>query len=492
MLQRKFLRLFVTEKLSYLHHKVVGLHQNGHGRILGQTHFTAKKIYALLATMADANDPFKIALYHPLGDVNQGQLLKIVNSSNDEIFRNRDLMQLLSDFGPDLNINAFTINFSWPILQFDNVTRTVNTSQKKMQELIATISEELNMSSPSDTSDTTTPKGASRKNLFVIRNTLTRKNHKAVIESLQQELGITTDLTDEMPYLVNTNMDPWPTATGFLESFRFELRQSIFRGIGAIMEEKHNHGFVVTDSPFGDEVFGNHLPVFTEAQHNYHLIVKLKFQSQESKASVMKAYREKLLQQPDQLNKPMIIGNINKNTLHDIIKSDYWEANVFCGFPDPGNAPFAKAPVIVSDVLINEHFDPKSIYPVKDEYFIYGSTSGVYMSHCMYKKPDYHHVLSLSQVKPPINSLLLELGFKATIDELPGGFKSHNPFQLEASYHIEYIGIGGKKEVATIRVTNSVWFDVEHLNVPQHHHVAVAKAVSVETSSTRAVIFEAE
>ena len=52
----------------------------------------------------------------------------------------------------------------------------------------------------------------------------------------------------EMNFMVSTNMDPWPSTTGFLDLFRRELRQSIFRSVGAMMEEPHLHGFVAADA----------------------------------------------------------------------------------------------------------------------------------------------------------------------------------------------------------------------------------------------------
>lgn len=50
---------------TYLHHKVVGLNPHGHGMLLKQANFTLKKIFALLATTASEDDPFRIGQVAP-------------------------------------------------------------------------------------------------------------------------------------------------------------------------------------------------------------------------------------------------------------------------------------------------------------------------------------------------------------------------------------------------------------------------------------------
>ena len=46
---------------TYLHHRVVGLNEHGHGLLLRQANFTFKKIFAMLVTAASDSDPFVIA-----------------------------------------------------------------------------------------------------------------------------------------------------------------------------------------------------------------------------------------------------------------------------------------------------------------------------------------------------------------------------------------------------------------------------------------------
>ena len=440
----------------YLHHKVIQLDPSGHGNLLRQVHFTTKKLFALLATLYDEGEPVRIVPYQ--GKIEAGvlkRLKELASKSNNDF--NQDDIDLLQEIGPDLLINGFCINFEWPLLNPRN-NRKENKSLSIANRVIDMVAADLNISSPSTVDDTTTPIGTSRKKLFLIRSEIDPITQIAVYDNLLPQLGLPPELNVPLKFLINSNMDPWPTASGFLETFKHELNQSILRGIGAVMEDPHLHGFVAVDAG-GAEVFGDHLPVFSEPQHNYHLIVKIAFESEEIKNELLSIVKPGL-------NKPLIVTNRNNSTLHDLIYLEAgFQSTMFIGFPSNDTIIPKPYKVTVTDIIRNEHFDPKPRHPSRFQYFIFGRKGHIYMSHIIVfsKEPDFHHLV---EIKGDFDPILLELGFEATIT----GPDNIDNTRLPPVMCIEYVGKNRELISTKINCVSTHWYDSEHLNV-RHDHI---------------------
>jgi hypothetical protein len=89
----------------------------------------------------------------------------------------REIMGTLTEYGPDFLINVFAINYAYPVIIHTGEERTKNESVKKSMELMNKIGSQLNIPYTVFSSDTTTPKGVSRKGLFVIRDTLYKETY---------------------------------------------------------------------------------------------------------------------------------------------------------------------------------------------------------------------------------------------------------------------------------------------------------------------------
>eukprot|EP01116_Phalansterium_solitarium_P016074 TRINITY_DN3642_c0_g3_i1.p1 TRINITY_DN3642_c0_g3~~TRINITY_DN3642_c0_g3_i1.p1 ORF type:complete len:985 (+),score=379.04 TRINITY_DN3642_c0_g3_i1:102-3056(+) len=490
----------------WLHHKVVGLNPKGHGRLCAEAHFTTKLIYATLATMELPDDPFAIALYQPLRPgLHELLRTRVIGRTNRQIMQDPFALSILSEIGPDLLINAFALNYSWPVLNYDaegkvGLQRTQNRTLAQANKVLMKVADELNVSYQQVDSETIRKRGVARHGLFMIRNTL-QDHQQAVKNQLQRALELDVDLESDMHYFVNSNMDPWPSATKFIPTvLEPELRNAILRGIGAVMEPRHLHGFVITNCPptvpvgtpavneLDIEVFGDHLPMFRMYQHQYHLVVKIAFKDAQTKAQAWQLYQQKLeekvpVEQRD--SAPFVIGNVNKSRLYELIngpdpednapikddKKDktVWEAELRCGVPGQWyEDAFMTTELVITDVVRNFHFDPRDhgIKPPQNpEYLLYGSGKKAYISHMMKAMPDYHYVAEVD-ILGEFSPLLLEMGVSVSINL--DGSEDGKPLPEKKKFKAEYVGEAGAALSIDLEVVRNVWFDTEMLNTHDH------------------------
>lgn len=472
----------------WLQHKIIPLNPTGHGQLCGQANWTGKRLYCVLATLAEKDDPFKIEMGVPVPEgVTRDELQSIATLSNTKIAKNHRLLQVMSLIGSDLLINVFTVNFKWPLLAVVG-PQEWNTSLKLANDVTGAIASDLNMAYTSTSSDTTTPIGASRKPLFLIRNSLplsqqiAKKIADRLIPSQKHD-------DDKIGYLVNTNMDPWATSIGFFETFKFELRQAILRGVGRIKETPHLHAFVMCDIGSEEEVHGDHLPVFTESIHNYHLVVKIKLVG--VTVSDIRKFLEKKSSQS------ILIANkdTNKKTLYELIHNGVFDADIVNGFETGRPIIYQDKPVkaAISDVVVNHHFDPtRVIFPSSpnEEYVLFGSATQkitrVYMSRVLYKKPDMQFLVELTEIpkcfsnfpKVLLPAEFLDLGVHITISDIPRINITDEqvnegavplPLQVGTVYNFTFIQ-EGIETCGELKVKRVVWFDYKLLNAESHHH----------------------
>jgi len=326
--------------------------------------------------------------------------------------------------------------------------------------------------------DTTFVKGASRKNLFLIRNSI-KKEMKPATYILQNLVpgGHIVDDAPEISYLVNTNMDPWATTAGFFEKLKFEFRQSILRSVGAIQEEIHLHAFVACEVGEEELVYGDHLPVFSESQHNYHLVVAIKLYG--TKVSDWRKNHPV---------GPILVANRDTSTLNNLIHSGKFKADIVKNFPEKGELITSCEAEIV-DIVINHHFDPTFPIPdvQKEEYILFGYQKRAYMSRYIQKRPDFHFLVELTEVPSIFTSFgetltrdeYIDLGIWIELPAVPRAPVGDNPpLKENTSYKFIFYN-SGELVVGKLKIKRYVWIDTKLLNkVEEHvHNVAIPRAM---------------
>jgi len=403
-------------------------------------------------------------------------LHEIATLPTKKLLKDTRLLSIMEHMGSDLLINTFVVNFKWPLLK-DAGKQQWNTSLAKINELTAQIAKDLNMAYSVFSQDTTFGKGASRKNLFLIRNSI-KKEMKPATYILQNLVpgGHIVDDAPEISYLVNTNMDPWATTAGFFDKLIFEFRQSILRSVGAIQEEIHLHAFVACEIGEEDLVYGDHLPVFSESQHNYHLVVAIKLYG-----TKVSDWRK------DHPVGPILVANRETSTLNNLIHYGKFKADIVKNFPENGSL-LASCEAEVVDIVINHHFDPTFSFPAiqKEEYIIFGYKKRAYMSRYIQKRPDFHFLVELAQVPSIFTSFgdtltrdeYIDLGIWIELPDVPRvPFGEKPPLTENTSYRFVFYNSGVLK-LGKLKISRFVWFDTKLLNkIEEHHHAAAQHAM---------------
>lgn len=224
----------------YLSHRVIPTNQHGYGKILGQSLFNSKRLYAALVTMAGERDPFIIVptqrlpaeKEHPDDEkeiLKQLEFIRteIVPKSNAELYNNPELMKLFRELGSDQIIIGYAFNYL--------ANGAMNRSVEKMNRLNARIFEKLSMS----------PDAAvgpfSRADVPPLIVTGSRFDPAMYggdyLNRMRRQLGVEGD--DDLPieYLVSTTMDPWLTDTeagNFIPELVRALRETVIETIEEI------------------------------------------------------------------------------------------------------------------------------------------------------------------------------------------------------------------------------------------------------------------
>eukprot|EP00026_Physarum_polycephalum_P001910 Phypoly_transcript_01913.p1 GENE.Phypoly_transcript_01913~~Phypoly_transcript_01913.p1 ORF type:complete len:981 (+),score=109.53 Phypoly_transcript_01913:79-2943(+) len=464
---------------TYLHHRVTGLTPQGHGLLVGQANFTAKLLCALLAAMAGPDDPFVISQIHPPPPESLSQLRRWLSMPNEKLISDPNLMALLRENGPDFLINLFAVNFSYPIFVFDGEVRTQNTNLQQAIRLMEIIGEQLCAGAR--------PKGIRKKCLSLDRDTLKTKAYEKTITKLTKAINLQYHpmMDPEVSLLSSTITEPWPNPRRFLDTCNSDLRQSILRGIGQLNDEPETHAFVIVES-FNAEMFGEHVSSVRASSQSYQTIVKFEFGLADSKTGVVKnnenvkhdmlhEYREYLYQ--IQAYEPLVLVTRVKETMHSFLYKDedkQWiEVDIYVGLSQEYLLGFYL--VRVSDVLLNNHFDPAATYSLREVYFVFGSGDKVYASHIITKFPNYHHMVHLQNPPPGISDSQRELGVEVTLVGVSKvADRTASRLEVGHTHDTEIKRENGDIVKSTLTVKRNVWFDTScnEKPVPKlHTHV---------------------
>lgn len=470
---------------TFFSHTLIGLHSSGYGRLLGHANLTCKRIWTELVTMAGENDPFEIVTLQPSPTEDQYRIIRdrILNRTLEEICVDKEAIEVLRDCGPDLLINAFTVNFKTPILlpSHSTETRVVNTSLDLLNEFMFALGSELNVG---DKYRTIIPERVTRKHLLILRSEFDKKSIKT-IERFKNALHIEDTEQHEQQeesknslfHLVSTNLDPWPrTAETFLPIFRSELRKCILRSIGQVTDCKSEltgppHSFVLLPTGQDGVFYADHCPTFNHPRHQYHAIAKFKLTEESmQRVGTLQALLLKVL---DSKNEPL--------TLHQVLYTHRFSAQLWSTTTGETGGEFATlidddASIELLDVLRFDHFDPSAAHPPLPSYFIYGHGAFAYLSHNITCCPDYHQCIKLDKalddnIQKVLTPALLDSGIDAFFEEVNVKSCKYTAGMASLivpgkSYKVHFVGMNGISAECTFLFndTEFIHFDSTHIN----------------------------
>ncbi|GLQ90616.1 pyridoxal phosphate-dependent decarboxylase family protein [Dyella flagellata] len=221
----------------YLSHRVIRTNQSGYGKILGQSLFNSKRLYAALVTMALEEDaPFVIVPFQRLPAEQAGGTKKeiraqleyiareIVPKSNEELLRDPQAMQLLTELGSDQIIVSYAFNY-----RLDD--GALNRNVEMLNAFNTAIYNQCSLQPNSD---------HTRDTPIILTNSAFEPSvyGQAFVEAFKQRLGVQGDPEQSISFLLSTTMDPWMTSTekgNFIPTLIDALRKAV---LGAIREIK--------------------------------------------------------------------------------------------------------------------------------------------------------------------------------------------------------------------------------------------------------------
>ncbi|CAE6425005.1 unnamed protein product [Rhizoctonia solani] len=376
---------------AWISHRVIGLHKNGYGSLLGEAMFSCTKMYTHWVTM-DMDDPHLIVV--PLNPTPAERAGKseaeiqeerkyirnhIVNRPNLDLVRDEKAMKLVRELGSDLSINAFACNFRL-------ANGEINQDVVESNYLNTRIYERLSVTKIED--------NIFDKPLFIMSTSMEQKAYGECSNHLKKRLGLIGE--QDLDILVNCVMSPFPTVANFTKSVaddfkkiaHEEIQKCLFRN--TITEDDFRFIVQGTDKPYLTL-----LPMFNMANYRHQLIL-----SCDLPESILKIYREERAKDPSAI---FYIGTTRDVKLESILAGSF-DATLEKGLPAK-NQPRPKRyasnfQVKNTKALKNTPIDSKYLDPSFPEhmyFYLYGTKEQQHIEHMLVSSKNVQ--LTSDQVK---------------------------------------------------------------------------------------------
>jgi len=296
---------------AWVSHRVIGLHKNGYGSLLGEAMFSCTKMYTHWVTM-DMDDPSLILV--PLNPIpaerkGEGEAAiqvqrkyirdNITNRPNYDLIQDQTAMALVRELGSDLSINAFACNFKL-------ADGTPNQDVIEANYLNTRIYERLSVTRIED--------NIYDKPLFIMSTKMEEKVYGVCVQHMKRRLGLKGN--QDLDILVNCVMSPFPTATNFTKGMADEFQRIAGEEIKACLFRNTitaaDFRFIVQGT---DKLYLSLLPMFNMANYRHQLIL-----SCDVPANVMTAYRETREKDPSAF---VTLGSAGKIKLEELLSGSF-------------------------------------------------------------------------------------------------------------------------------------------------------------------------
>ncbi len=213
----------------YLSHKVIRPSKSGYGKIIGQALFSCRKLYARLLSMAKDSDPFVVVPLNALPKIDgmsseemRGLLREVDSKTGQEIEADRQLLDFMSEIGPDQNILAYAFNLK-------DADGTVNTSLDLCNRFNKSLYERLSIDPGHDIYG---------YDLIVSTTDLDAEQYgDRFIDDYKKRLGVGGWSGGRITVLRSVVMNPWLTDTpqgSFIDVLENEFRKALTEAVGTI------------------------------------------------------------------------------------------------------------------------------------------------------------------------------------------------------------------------------------------------------------------
>ncbi|KEP47769.1 pyridoxal-dependent decarboxylase domain protein [Rhizoctonia solani 123E] len=362
---------------AWVSHRVIGLHKNGYGSLLGEAMFSCTKMYSNWVTM-DMDDRHLVVV--PLNATpaeregkSKAEIQKereyirdhVVNRPNLELVRDEEAMKLVRELGSDLSINAFACNFRL-------ANGEINQDVVESNYLNTRIYDRLSVTKIED--------NIFDKPLFIMSTCMEQKVYGECCNNLKKRLGLVGD--QDLDILVNCVMSPFPTVANFTKSVaddfkkiaNEEIKKCLFRN--TITEDDFRFIVQGTDKPYLTL-----LPMFNMANYRHQLIL-----SCDIPESVLETYRAERAKDPSAV---FYIGTTKDVRLESILAGSF-DAMLEKGLPsDNQTQPQRYASdfqVTNIKVLKDSPIDSKYLdhsFPDYMYFYLYGTKEQKHIEHML-------------------------------------------------------------------------------------------------------------
>ncbi|KAJ7043065.1 pyridoxal phosphate-dependent transferase [Mycena alexandri] len=372
---------------TWLSHRVIGLHENGYGRLLGEAMFTSVKMYSQWATMSLRSNSLVVVPFtkipaeedgRPKSEIEQQRNYiqkSIVNRDNYELVNDDVAMALVRRMGSDLMINNFSCNF-----KIDGKT---NTDVDEANYLNRRIYERLSIQKVTD--------DILERPVIIFSTVFSQAKYQDALTGYKERLGLEGD--GDLTTLCNISKTPFPTAGNFVkelaDGFQRVAEEEIQNCYRRIQVTPDFHTFVLqgTANPFHLV----QLPMFNVGNHRQQLIIKVTIPEKD-----LKAWNEHRKQHPSAV---FTIHNVSKTHLSTILEQGGFSGIITNGLPavyGPEAQSLEAVPgvptrITILDIVKKRPLNPAHLdkaYPAQMPFYIYGSLAQTHLDHMLLRAPN--------------------------------------------------------------------------------------------------------
>ncbi|KAF8962310.1 PLP-dependent transferase [Flammula alnicola] len=368
----------------YLHHRIVGLHQEGHGSLLGEACLSCARISAHWAAMSDSSTPYLVVPLNKLraepdeiGVKEEKDFIrkKIIGRSNNEIVNDADpeVRAELRALGSDLNINALACNFR--IRKAGNANTNiweVNDDVEEANYLNKCIFDRLSLTNVDD--------NPMDKPLYISSTTFAQDDYGKCLTTFKERLGLETESRQSLFVLRNVVISPFQSAADFAgeiaEIFRRTLVEEMQHVVARNTCTPQEHIFIMQGT---DKLFLVYTPLFHKANGRQQLII--------SAEMIEGVHWSRYVKDKDAHPNETFTFSIPSATIAEILQKETVEGYVYRRGTVVFECTLCNIRVIKHRSLLSKWRDPD--YPdTFTPFYLYGTLEEQHIDHMLLRAPN--------------------------------------------------------------------------------------------------------